>query len=385
MIREQVFTDMSCYPKVSDTATPIDVIEWFAKNVGITNLDDPSAKVKTIIDDVNESELARHEARRARESKAQDEFLDAMFNLDNGTAVLRQKADRTKPAAKQLKVAKKVAKKAAKPAKKVAKPVKAPQVVKPVKVIKPLVKKAKKSVIRKPAPKHKAVRKLPSSHQAAKIRRIEMLELLRAGTRIPMQPKAAKRGEFDFYQQQKNGLERIELETGLKILRVNRIKDNQSFYTLDNFERHQMAKKVCGNLNTDDRKDLISAIASGEMVWIEDVERGVVVGGSSMCILSRKHGMNIYTVFSGYYVIGWILLEEAVDAGKSEAKRESEISDLGDMLQAIDYLRIEKEVAARMPTSTPDEILEAAYREFKRVANNAGSTISEVLAVKDGQ
>ena len=104
MIREQVFTDMSSYPKVSDTATPIDAVEWFAKNVGITNLDDPSAKVKTIIDDVNESELARHEARRARESKAQDEFLDAMFNLDNGTAVLRQKADRTKPAAKQLKV-----------------------------------------------------------------------------------------------------------------------------------------------------------------------------------------------------------------------------------------------------------------------------------------
>ena len=120
------------------------------------------------------------------------------------------------------------------------------------------------------------------------------------------------------------------------------------------------------------------------MVRIEDVERGVVVGGSSMCILSRKHGMNIYTVFSGHYVIGWVLLEED-EAGESEVNRESEVNDLGDMLQALDYLKVRKEVAARMPGATPNEILEAAYREFKRVAKDAGSTISEVLAVKESQ
>jgi hypothetical protein len=193
MLREQVFSDRSNYPKVSDTATPIDAVEWFAKNKGITNLDDPSAKVRTIIDDVNQSELARHEAKKARESKAQDEFLDAMFNLDSGTAVLRQKRERTKPASKpkKMKVAKKIAK-----------------------VAKPVVKEI---------------------------------------------------------------------------------------------------------------------------------------------------------------------------APRTEAKRESEISDLGDMLDALDYLRVRKEVAARMPTSTPDEIMAAAYREFKRVAKDVGSTISEVLAVKDGQ
>lgn len=211
-----------------------------------------------------------------------------------------------------------------------------------------------------------AISKPLSSHQASKIRRTEMLELLRAGKRIPMQPKASKKGEFDFYQQQKNGLERIEADTGLKILRVNRIKDNQSFYTLDNFERHQMAKKVSGNLNTDDRKCLIGAIASGEMVRIEDVERGVAVGGSSMCILSRKHGMNIYTVFSSHYLIGWVLIDEA-EAGESKVKNESEISDLGDMLQALDYLKVRKEVAARMVGATAGEIEEAAFIEYKRV------------------
>lgn len=102
MLNEQHFSDRSTYPNNSETATSIDDVEWFAKNVGITNLDDPNTKVKTIIDDVNESELARHEAKKVRESKAQDEFLDAMFNLDNGTAVLRQKNERNKPASKSV-------------------------------------------------------------------------------------------------------------------------------------------------------------------------------------------------------------------------------------------------------------------------------------------
>ena len=386
MLREQVFSDISRYAKKINPEYAAQ-IALHKEKIGFVDLDDPNApKRKVQRTDAQLRELEGIERAKA-DARAQAEYREAQARLADGTAIHRQKSERTKPAAKQLKVAK-PAKKVARAAK--AKSLKKPQAVKPVvkaakKPSKLALKKLGKPTVRKPAPKHKAGRKTPSSHQAAKIRRIEMLELLKAGTRIPMQPKAAKRGEFDFYQQQKNGLERIELETGLKILRVNRIKDNQSFYTLDNFERHQIAKKVCGNLNTDDRKDLISAIASGEMLRIEDVERGVVVGGSSMCILSRKHGMNIYTVFSGHYVIGWILLEEAVDAGKSEVKNESEISDLGDMLQAIDYLRVRKEVAARMPDATPVEILEAAYREFKRVAKDTGSTISEVLAVKEGQ
>ena len=120
MLREQVFSDMSNYPKVSETSTPIDNVQWFAEKIGITNLDDLGAKVRTIIDDVNESELARQKAKKARESKAQDEFLDAMFNLDNGTAVLRQKSERTKPVAKPKTV------KVAKPAKEKANVAKKP-------------------------------------------------------------------------------------------------------------------------------------------------------------------------------------------------------------------------------------------------------------------
>lgn len=372
MLREQVFSDRSDYPKSIDPEWAAQIAEYKEK-IGFTDLDDPNApKRKVPRTDAQLRELEGIERAKA-ERKAQAEYREAQARLADGTAVLRQKNERAKPAAKAKKAKKaKIAKDTAKPAKKAAKPVNKPKAPKQPKVAKPVVKKVSKPATKKAVQKHKAGRKIPSSHQAAKIRRAEMLELLRAGKRIPMQPKAAKKGSFDFYQQQKNGLERIELETGLKILRVNRIKDNQSFYTLDNFARHQMAKKVTGNLNTDDRKCLIGAVASGEMVRIEDVERGVVVGGASMCILSRKHGMNIYTVFSGHYVIGWVLINEAADAGKLdvEAERESEISDLGDMVQAIDYLKIRKEVAARMPDATASEIDDATFIEYKRVQKN---------------
>lgn len=374
MLREQIFSDISRYAKKINPEYAAQIAEHKEK-VGFVDLDDPNApKRKVPRTDAQLRELEGIERAKA-EARAQAEHLAALARLEDGTAIHRQKSEKNKVLRKARAIKKskpKVAKEVAKPAKQLAKAAIPAKAAKKPKAMK--LPKAVKPAISKPL----------SSHQASKIRRTEMLELLRAGKRIPMQPKASKKGEFDFYQQQKNGLERIEADTGLKILRVNRIKDNQSFYTLDNFERHQMAKKVSGNLNTDDRKCLIGAIASGEMVRIEDVERGVAVGGSSMCILSRKHGMNIYTVFSSHYLIGWVLIDEA-EAGESKAKNESEISDLGDMLQALDYLKVRKEVAARMVGATPNEILEAAYREFKRVAKDAGSTVSEVLAVKESQ
>lgn len=380
MIREQVFTDMSSYPKVSDTATPIDAVEWFAKNVGITNLDDPSAKVKTILDDVNESELARHEARRARESKAQDEFLDAMFNLDNGTAVLRQKADRTKPAAKQLKVAKK----AAKPAKKIAraKPLKKPQAVKPV--VKTSKPKALGYKLRHSAKQINASQiELLKQSLVVKKRREAIVETLKSGGSI--KPVDWRGKGLRGHQTQSNDLEVIEDKEALNIVRVHQMQTRTLGFMVDNFKRYDMPEPISCYLSSDDREKLFTAIRSNQLVTVQSFKEDTPACRRVMATLSRKYGLNIHSVMKRNNTLGWILLEEAVDAGELEAKRESEISELGDMLQAIDYLRIEKEVAARMPTSTPDEILEAAYREFKRVAKDAGSTISEVLAVKDGQ
>lgn len=325
MLVEQHFSDRSSYAKApSESSTPIDVVEWFAKNKGITNLDDPSVKVRTIINDVNESELARQEARKARESAAQDAFLDAMFNLSNGTAVLRQKSERIKPApkAKQVKVAK-LAKE-------------------PAKAAKPVVKKARKPYHHKPG------RLVPSSQVQARARRKMILEKLQAGEFIPMQPKQAKKGDFCLYRQQRDAIKKVEKESSLTIVRIKRISDNKSFWAIDNFKRHEIEQKVGGNLNGKDRKGFIKAIASGELVLASDLIKGVRIGLSSTSILARSHGMNIYTVFSGKCVLGWVLIDESEKL-------------------------------------TPAPILEAAYREFKRVAKDAGTTINGVLAVKGRQ
>lgn len=287
MLVEQHFSDRSTYAKApSETSTPIDVVEWFAKNKGITNLDDLSVKVRTIINDVNESELARQEARKARESAAQDAFLDAMFNLSNGTAVLRQKSERTKPApkAKQVKVAK-VAKK-------------------PAKAAKSAVKKARKPYHHKPG------RLVPSSQVQARARRKMILEKLQAGEFVPMQPKQTKKGELDLYQQQRAAVKKIEKAEGLTIVRIKRISDNQSFWALDNFKRHQIDRAITGRLDDADRIPLITAITSNELVLASDIKSGTRIGVSSTTILARNHGMNIYTVFSGKYVLGWILIDD---------------------------------------------------------------------------
>ena len=380
MLEEKYFAPMSTYPKASDTATPIDAVEWFAKNVGITNLDDPSVKVKTILDDVNESELARHEARRAREAKAQDEFLDAMFNLDSGTAVLRQKSERTKPAAKQLKAAKNIAN----PAKKVAraKPLKKPQAVKSVVKTskpKPLGYKLRYSAKQINASQIELLKK----GLVVKKRREAMIETLKSGGSI--KPVDWRGKGLRGHQIQGNDLEVIEDKEALNIVRVHQMQTRTLGFMVDSFERYDMPKPISCYLSSNDREKLFTAIRSNQLVTVQSFKEDTPVCRRVMATLSRKYGLNIHSVMKRNNTLGWILLEEDVDAGELEANRESEISELGDMLQAIDYLRIEKEVAARMPTSTPDEILEAAYREFKRVANNAGSTISEVLAVKDGQ
>lgn len=294
MLVEQHFSDRSTYAKApSETSTPIDAVEWFAKNKGITNLDDPSVKVRTIIDDVNESELARQKARKAREEAAQEANKQALLNLKNGTAVLRQKSERTKPAPKpkQLKIAKNVAKVAKKPAK----------------AAKSAVKKERKPYYHKPG------RLVPSSQVQARARRKMILEKLQAGEFVPMQPKRLKKGDLDLYQQQRTAIKKLGRESGLTIVRIKRISDNQSFWALDNFKRHQIDRAITGRLDDADRIPLITAITSNELVLASDIKSGTRIGVSSTTILARNHGMNIYTVFSGKYVLGWILIDDKID------------------------------------------------------------------------
>jgi len=316
MLREQVFSDRSNYPKVSETSTPIDAVEWFAKNKGITDLNKPGAKVRSIINDVNESELARYEAKKARESKAQDEFLDAMFNLDSGTAVLRQKNDRTKPVVKKVKVAKK----AAKAAKKVVKPAKRvkPVAVKAIKVAKAVkVKPIKESKV--PKYRHKLGRKIPSSQKAAKARREIMLTEFAADRMVRMLPQHRTAGELHIYQQQQTDITHIRRNAGLSIVRLCCYQTGKSFYTVDKFVRHEM-EPISGLLIGEGRKTLFKAICSGEMVAVTSITGGAKVGASTMTQLARRHGFKVHAVIKGAFIQGWVLIEEGVKAGTLDVK-----------------------------------------------------------------
>lgn len=341
MLREQAFSDRSNYPRVSETATSIDDVEWFAKNKGITNLDDPRTKVKTIIDDVNESELARHEAKKAREAKARGEFIDAIFNLDNGTAVLRQKNERTKPAAKAKKS--KIAKDIAKVVKRAAKPVKKP------------AKPAKALTDAQVASKNKRL--------INKLRRAEMTETLKSGGAI--EPIDWRGENLRAHQVQSYDLMMIGKTEGFSVVRVNKIGTRKMQFIVDNFERCNIPEPISCLIKGHDRAKLFDLIGSGKLITVDDIKENVVAGGRTMTYLSRTYNVDIYSVVKSNKTVGWVL----ASAGKSEveAERESEISDLGDMVQAIDYLKIRKEVAARMPGATAGHIDDATFIEYKRV------------------
>ena len=231
------FADLSRYPKTSETATSIDDVEWFAKNIGITNLDDPSVKVRTIIDDVNESELARQKARKEREAKAQDAFLDAMFNLDSGTAVLRQKKDRT-----------------------------------PVLVTKPRVAKPAKKIARVVA-----VKKGPASHQLAKARRDALIADLTAGKMIKMVSESEKSNTQKDYQKQRADLVYIRRNMDITLIRLNCIQTGESYFMIDNLTRHKRVK-LSGNLIGPDREPFIKALSSGKLFEASNVTKGKKAG-----------------------------------------------------------------------------------------------------------
>lgn len=278
MLVEHHFADLSRYPKNSDTATSIEDVEWFAKNKGITNLDDPSVKIKTIIDDVNECELARQKARKEREAKAQDAFLDAMFNLSNGTAELRQKKDRKPLPVAKPKVAK-TAKKIAKPAKKTAKA---------------------------------TVKKAPSSKQIAKARRDVLIADLSAGKMVRMVSKSKKaqnNNEHKDYQQQRADLVYIRRNMDITLIRLSRIQTGESYFMIDSLKRHKRVK-LSGNLIGPDREPFIKALRSGRLFEASNITKGGKAGSASVANLADDHGMNIYSVISGRDLVGWVMPDD---------------------------------------------------------------------------
>lgn len=328
MLREQVFSDISRYAKKINPEYAAQIAEHKEK-VGFTDYDALGApKRKVQRTDAQLRELEGIEKAKA-EARAQAEHQAALARLADGTAIHRQKKERTP----------------------------LPKKVKPVKPVKPIKKRVAKKVAAVDI-------KEPSFHQLAKIRRDGFIADLQAGKMVKMVPQCKKNNQFNDYQTQHTDLMYVRRHTCLELLRLNRIKTGESFFILDNFARHEPIR-VGGNLKSDDRDLLVQAVTSGKLFGVSNVDRQKACS-SSMAQLVRRHGMDIYTVFIGRKLIGWIMPGYIEVALTEEDKRNEKAAELGGMLQAIDYLNIRKKMAVRMPDATAGEIEEAAFQEFKK-------------------
>ena len=276
---------MNRYASSSDTSTTLDAVEWFAKNKGITNLDDPSTKVRTIIEDANKVELARQQAKKAGEAKAQDEFLDAMFNLDNGTAVLRQKKERT-----------------------------------------PVVIGKEKAV--------KTKRDSSKDRPNAAVRRAKIIKALNAGSRIKLERKKGAA-----YQAQYIDIRWIIDNHKMNIKRIKSISSSDSYFVLDKFARYQAPEVINGAAEYKDK--LLTALLSKKLVLASDVMGTNKLATATVLTIATQHDLDVYTVFDdSRKTVGWIYILD-------EEKRKAKIHKLGDMLQALDHLKEKKAKAGQ--------------------------------------
>lgn len=286
MLEEKHYAPMKRYASSSDTSTPIDHVEWFAKNKGITNLDDPSTKVRTIIEDANKVELARQQAKKAGEAKAQDEFLDAMFNLDNGTAVLRQKKERT-----------------------------------------PVLEKKKAA-----APKRKS--KAADTRAVAAIRRAGLIKTLNNGGKIKLERKEGNINDNLDYQTQYIDMRWIIDNHKMNIKRIKSVSSSDSYFVLDKFARYQAPVTINGA--AEDKDKLLTALLSKKLVLASDIKGTNKLATATVLTIATQHDLDVYTVFDDKRVThGWIYILD-------EEKRKAKIHKLGDMLQALDHLKEKK-------------------------------------------
>ena len=272
------FTNISRHQKLVDPEWAATVAEYL-EEVGATDLDDPNApKRKVQRTDAQLKALAGIERKKADE-KAQAEHQAALARLEDGTAVLRQKKDRTPVLVTKPKVAK--------PAKKMARVV--------------------------------AVKKRPASHQLAKLRRDAVIADLSAGKMIRMVSESERGNTQKDYQKQRADLVYIKRNMNVTLIRLSRIQTGESFFMIDNLTRHKRVK-VTGNLIGPDREPLIKALSSGKVFEASNVTKGKKSGSASVAQLASRHSMNLYAVISGRDLVGWVMPKDVEVALTAEQK-----------------------------------------------------------------
>ncbi|MGM8939530.1 hypothetical protein ACS8E2_12640 [Psychrobacter glaciei] len=146
----------------------------------------------------------------------------------------------------------------------------------------------------------------PSAYSLIEKRRAELASKLLAGEMIPVvESKEPK--HWAEYQMQRLDT-KVLISEGLDVTRIRNIKTGVSYLTIDNYKRHEMPV-VNGTLRDKDSKRLIQAVCSGELVELGNIKQGARTGAASVTQLAVNHGFNIFTIFDGRFIKGWILIE----------------------------------------------------------------------------
>lgn len=330
MLEEKYFPPMSTYANKIDPEWEAMIAEHIEKK-GLTDLDAPGAPKRKI--PRTEAQMRQLEGieKAKAEARAQAEHNAAMERLSNGTAVLRQKKERT-----------------------------------------PVLEKKKAA-----APKKKS--KAIDTRAVAAIRRAQTIELLNNGGKIKLKRKEGNINDNLDYQAQYLDIRWIINKHKMNIKRIKSVSANDSYFVLDKFARYQMPEAIHGGAN--DKDKLLAALLSKQLVLASDVTGTNKLVTATILNLATIHDLDFYIVFdSRRETYGWIFIPD-------EEKRKAKLKEVGELLQALDFLeeRKQRKEDDRLPMHVPDVILDAAYREFKRVAKDAGATIEEVLAVKESQ
>lgn len=290
MLREQHHADMSRYPKAVDPEWQAAIAEYLEK-VGATNLDDPNApRRKVQRTDAQMRQLEGIEKAKA-EARAQAEHNAAMERLSNGTAVLRQKKERT-----------------------------------------PVPSKAKTV---RPAPPSKRKFAKRSSNKAsfnsavAMQKRAAMIETLKSGGKIEQIPQKRCEGGYVEYQRQYTDIRWITRVKGLAVVRIQRVRSNTSYFVLDDFERYELPEPISGYV--EEKQKMLTALLSRQMVLASDIDSSAKVAARTIAALADIHDLDVYTVFESRSVHGWIFIMD-------EEKRKTKLKEVGDLLQALDFL-----------------------------------------------
>lgn len=281
MLVEQRFVDMSRHPKPIDPEWAAAVAEYL-EEVGATDLDAPDApKRKIPRTDAQMRELEGIEKAKA-EAKAQAEYQAAQARLADGTAVLRQKKERT-----------------------------------------PVLEKKKAA-----APKRKS--KAADTRAVAAIRRAGLIKTLNNGGKIKLERKEGSINDNLDYQTQYIDIRWIIEKHKLDIKRIKSVSANDSYFVLDKFARYQMPEAIHGG--ADDKDKLLAALLSKQLVLASDITGTNKLATATILNLATIHDLDFYTVFdSSRKTYGWIFIMD-------EEKRKAKLKEVGDLLQALDFL-----------------------------------------------